>query len=115
PFYRYDGVALQSDGRIIVSSSSTSNDIALARFNTAGSLDASCGNAGVVDTPLLKTSGAYTVSIESDDSIIAAGTDGGCYVVARYLADGTLDTSYGTDGVLIKCIHNSDVISKSAL
>lgn len=98
------GIALQSDGKLIVTgSSSTAGQIswALVRYNSNGSLDSSFGAGGKV----LTTMGggiAKTVAVQNDGKIVAAGSsttgNKGSFAVARYLSDGSLDASFGSGG-----------------
>jgi uncharacterized delta-60 repeat protein len=104
-----DGIALdvmtQSDGKIIAAGF-TSNDFLIVRMNTNGSLDTSWGGTGIVKTDLTGTWERITrVAIQSDGKIIAAGYSGtnvNDLTVARYNANGTLDTSFGVNGFLNK-------------
>src|SRR5215831_19331694 len=57
-----------------------------------GALDASFGNAGVVITS--ESSGGEDIAVQEDGRIIVAGEES----VVRYKGDGTLDTTFGTDG-----------------
>ena len=109
-------IALQPDGKIVVVGVTTaahnvgSNfELALARFNADGSLDPSFGTNGITITAA-PSGFSYdqppAVALQPDGKIvIAAGTspadDGsGEFVVARYDASGTLDTTFGQDGLI---------------
>jgi uncharacterized delta-60 repeat protein len=99
-----NSVALQPDGKIVVAGdSNSSRNFALARYNSDGSLDASFGGTGKVTTDFGSTySWARSVTLQADGKIVAAGAtgDGSNYqfAVARYNADGSLDTSFDGDG-----------------
>jgi uncharacterized delta-60 repeat protein len=76
---------------------------AVARYNTDGTLDTSFSGDGKVTTNF--TSGddfAFGVAIQGlTGTIVAAGRaggSGGTFALARYLSDGTLDTTFGGDG-----------------
>ncbi|HEX4245428.1 MAG TPA: hypothetical protein VHY77_07680, partial [Acidimicrobiales bacterium] len=92
------GVALQSDGRIVVGgyfqAAVSANDLAVLRYNTDGSLDSSFGTGGA---SLVNTGGAddfgNAVALEpgSLGAIVVAGSDqpsGGSpqFLLARFLA-----------------------------
>jgi uncharacterized delta-60 repeat protein len=104
------GIDLQSDGKIIVAGSSDtsgSNDFALVRYNANGTLDTSFGASGKAVTDISAGSDdiAKAVALQSDGKIIAAGTsDSGSgyrdHTVVRYNSDGSLDSSFGTSGVV---------------
>jgi uncharacterized delta-60 repeat protein len=108
-------VAIQSDGKIVVAGSSGElnefDDFALIRFNADGSLDTNFGSGGSVVTSILGQDDiVHSVAIQSDGKIVGAGeTKNGTYdefALARYNADGTLDTSFGNAGG--KVITNSN-------
>jgi uncharacterized delta-60 repeat protein len=100
-----DGLALQSDGKIIVAATSTllgMREIIVARLNTDGQLDTTFGQGGKVETQPDGFAGG--VVVQSDDKIVVAGnvpagTDRD-YVVLRLLADGRPDSTFGTGGVV---------------
>ena len=90
-----------------VATSNLDSDFALARYTPDGSLDATFGVGGKVTTDfsgLNESAGA--LAIQSDGKIVAAGyvvqTGGPPYntdfALARFNADGSLDTTFGFDG-----------------
>jgi uncharacterized delta-60 repeat protein len=103
-----NGVAVQADGKLVVVGFAPSGagvgDFALARYNADGSLDTSFGTGGRVTTGFSAGgAGAYAVALQSDGKIVAAGkvstVDGvSDFALARYNADGSLDTSFGSGG-----------------
>jgi uncharacterized delta-60 repeat protein len=104
------GVALQSNGKIVaVGGAAVFTDrgrFALARYNTHGRLDKSFGGDGKVTTNFTsRADSAYGVAIQADGKIAAAGgaavftfTEQSSFALARYDADGTLDSAFDTDG-----------------
>ncbi len=104
----------QSDGRLVVASTSM-NTFAVTRYLPTGALDATFSGDGKVtinlgDTILRAT--AEDVAVQADGRIIVAGsvtrlsaTDSTIaetdVVLARLNANGTLDTSFGTNGIVI--------------
>jgi uncharacterized delta-60 repeat protein len=99
-------VAIQSDGKILVagvSANGSSVDFALARYNSDGTLDISFDSDGRVTTSFAAGSDAgSSVTLQPDGKIIVAGqsfngsnTD---FAIARYNADGSLDTTFGDGG-----------------
>ncbi|VXC14391.1 hypothetical protein [Massilia sp. 9I] len=74
----------------------------LARHNADGSVDTSFGNgAGYMILPLVATNG-FDIAVQADGKVVAAlgvmnGANSGLKVL-RYHADGTLDTSFGSNG-----------------
>lgn len=101
-------VAIQPDGKIIVvghTGQITNGDFAVVRYNANGSLDTSFNGDGVITTPIgTGHDEAHSVAIQSDGKIIAAGYawNGLNYdfALARYNADGSLDTSFDGDGIV---------------
>ena len=104
-------VALQSDGKIIAAGNSSavgvfSVDFALARYNTNGSLDSTFGSNGTVLTSFGgNLSAAFDVAVQPDGKIVAVGVAGNGaagsdFGIARYSANGTLDPTFGTGGLV---------------
>lgn len=97
-------VAIQPDGRIVAAGRNTNNsssDFTLVRYNADGSLDMSFGTGGIVLTPIGPIGDLIaSVAILPDGRIVAAGSNDGDFALARYNADGTLDTSFDTDGIV---------------
>ncbi len=108
---------LQPDGKIIAIgwTGVTNNDtthytnFALVRYNVDGTLDTTFGNDGIVTTNLGlddSTNYAYAGTLQPDDKILVAGStnkDGGTnfdFALVRYLPDGTLDTTFGNNGIV---------------
>ncbi len=103
-------VALQPDGKIILggyTSNGVHNDFALARYNTNGTLDASFGTGGKVITDFSQWYDAgYSLALQPDGKIILGGYASinplpNDFALARYNSNGTLDTSFGTNGKVI--------------
>lgn len=106
-------VALQSDGKIVVSGyCSLSNTVfAVARYNTNGTLDATFGTGGKVTTAIGTTADInYTTALQSNGKIVSAGfsTSGPnlIFAVVRYTSNGTLDATFGTGGKVTTVIGN---------
>jgi uncharacterized delta-60 repeat protein len=101
-----EAMAVQPDGKIVVageSNSPTSDPIVLARYNANGTLDTSFGNGGEATAGSGGSGGTERmgVALQSDGKIVTAGFDAGTtgdMEVTRFNADGTLDTSFGTNG-----------------
>ncbi len=105
----FQDVAIQTDGKILaVDSAEGESDLdwALVRYLSDGSLDTSFGAGGKVLTPLgAHDDLAHAVAIQNDGKIIVGGlltnsnfTRTGALV--RYNANGAIDTTFGTDGVM---------------
>jgi uncharacterized delta-60 repeat protein len=101
-------VVVQPDGKVVVAgdyqnpSATLPGGFALARYNANGSLDTTFGSGGKVVTPLWG-SNLHDVALQSNGEIVlvaqaaeSVGQDDH-FAVARYNANGTLDTGFGAD------------------
>lgn len=84
---------------------------ASAQSPQAGDFDASFGNTGLVSTSLRTYNQAYAIAVQSDQKIVVVGpsfgsgqANGG--MIVRYNADGTLDSSFDTDGIAVFDANN---------
>ncbi|HEY2388861.1 MAG TPA: hypothetical protein VGK30_18035 [Candidatus Binatia bacterium] len=113
----------QADGKLLLLVNVTplpfQSRTVLRRLNSNGTVDTGFGMAGSAEVPFI--TGAYldpfhvatlpvNVLVQSDGKLLAivngtSYTDQTVYrskvVIARFLANGTLDTSYGADGVVL--------------
>ena len=111
-------VTIQDDGKIIAAGDSYDGDsiyyFALIRYNTNGTLDTTFGTGGMVTTNIgpVGDSAAKSLLVQKDGKIVAAGstmTDTHPYfALTRYNSNGTPDTSFGTDGVVITEVSSAD-------
>jgi uncharacterized delta-60 repeat protein len=112
-------IALQANGKIVVAGTTNTSggldEFAVARYNADGSLDTSFNGTGKVSTGVAALNGDGTgVTVQGDGKIVVAGvafgggtSNPGDFVVVRYNADGSLDTSF--DGV-----NSAPVLNTSA-
>jgi uncharacterized delta-60 repeat protein len=115
-------LALQPDGKIIVSgvcSNGANSDFCLARYLANGTFDTSFNSTGKVITPIGSSDDyGYSVVLQPDDKIVVAGycVSGANFdfCLARYLANGTLDTSFGSAGKVITAIGSGNDVANSA-
>jgi uncharacterized delta-60 repeat protein len=97
-------ITVQPDGKIVVAGKTdngTGFDFALARYNSNGSLDSSFGSGGKVTTDFFgqgNVAVAEAVAIQHDGKIVVAGTVGNFFGLARYNANGSLDSTFGSGG-----------------
>src|SRR5437762_3402075 len=108
----------QPDGKLVAAgyaSVSGTYDLALVRYNTDGSLDSTFGTGGKVTTPV-GSAGDYVNALvfKSDGKLVAAGNTEAStrdFVVVRYNATGTLDTTFGTGGKVITAVGTGDDVA----
>ena len=100
-------VATQADGKVVVAGTAwdanSKISFALVRYNTDGSLDTTFGNNGQVITPVttsIQQGRIYGLIVEPDQKIVVSGEDGSNMEVARYNTDGSLDSTFGTGGIV---------------
>jgi len=122
-------VVIQPDGKIVVVGGAFPlftflGDFEVVRYNANGSLDTSFGNGGIVTTSFPgQGSYAFSVALQPDGKIIAAGTDfvdfssednsNTDFALERYNPDGTPDITFGSDGQVTTDFDgfNDDVFS----
>lgn len=100
-----DALVLQSDGKLVAAGwvwrGGGASDFALARYKRNGILDTSFGDGGIATTSIADQDRAYTVVQQPDGKLVAAGTARLTpAAIVRYNADGSLDTSFGDDGIV---------------
>ena len=100
-------VAIQFDGKIVAAGTSMVGgtfDFAVARFLPSGAPDVSFGSGGRVTTDFGFQELAFDVGIQTDGKILVVGgadkVGGADVVLARYNANGTLDSSFGVGGLV---------------
>jgi uncharacterized delta-60 repeat protein len=100
-------VAVQPDGKIIAGGFNLSGSISfvLVRYNPDGTLDNTFGTNGKVITQIGIQAFLYAIAFQPDGKIVAAGvsymTLVGDFVIARYNANGSLDTTFGVGGKVV--------------
>src|SRR6185312_5288014 len=109
-------LAVQFDGSVVIGSHE-GTQLAVYRFGSDGTLDASFGSGGVATTvgalpvgtsPVVSSDGSVAgavtkLAIQPYGEIVAAGQtpQGGVYALARFTSVGALDSSFGGSGVVL--------------
>lgn len=108
-----NGVVLQPDGKFVVAGTASDSatrpvatDIALARYNSDGSLDSGFGTGGETAIPFPDSASEQgnAVALSADGKIIIAGAAFKTFAtppdfaLVRYNSDGSLDTGFGSGG-----------------
>lgn len=109
-----EDVILQPDGKIVIGGgefSSGHEKLLLVRYNSDGTPDTSFGNGGVVTTDVDPLGAQINALVLQPDGKIVAGgfvvTSAQSpfpfsqFLLARYNADGTLDDTFGDQGIVI--------------
>jgi uncharacterized delta-60 repeat protein len=107
------GVAVQPDGKIVICGytyNGSTYDIALARYNTNGTLDNSFDGDGKLITVVGTTVIVSAISIQTDGKILVAGYNYNgspstytsiAFALFRYNADGSLDNTFNGTGKVL--------------
>jgi uncharacterized delta-60 repeat protein len=112
---------LQNDGKILVGgrTGSSSQYFSILCLNSDGTLDNSFGTLGKVQTLMIGQSLPYSIALQTDGKILMGGyvlngSNGYDFALVRYLSNGTLDTTFGTNGIVVTTISTlfSDSIRK---
>ena len=114
-------IAIQTDGKIVA----VGHGFSVVRYNTDGSLDASFGTGGIVGTSFgMQYQWVNSVALQTDGRIVAAGSAGFCdddencfydFALARYNPDGSLDTSFDSDGKVTTAFGTYDIANSVVL
>lgn len=113
---RANAIALQADGKIVAAGFTENGlieEFAVIRYNTNGSLDLSFDTDGIVTTPIgASMAKANAVAIQADGKIVVAGFSAvgadNAFTLVRYNANGSLDASFDTDGIVTTVFGGSN-------
>jgi uncharacterized delta-60 repeat protein len=111
-------LAIQPNGKIVVAGQASDN-FALVRYNSNGSLDNSFDGDGKLITDF-GSSAAYALAIQTNGKIVVAGqafnldntTD---FALARYNSNGSLDNTFDGDGKLTTDFGGYDGVTSLAI
>ena len=116
-YYNYGrALVLQPDGKIILAGNGGTigiNGFFLVRYNTDGSTDGSFGKEGKTITPISRYAEILSIALQPDGKIVAAGyilnqSADADIALARYKPDGSLDSTFGSNGIVITDIRKDD-------
>ena len=100
-------IALQSNGQIVVAgfAQNSQPNFAVARYNTDGSLDTTFNSSGsmpgTVTTPIgADQANAYALAIQPNGQLVVGGISNNSMALVRYNTDGSLDSAFGTGGIV---------------
>ena len=112
-------LALQNDGKIIAVGSGTisgSNLYILVRYNSNGRLDTTFGATGIIIGGFNDQTYVSDVELLPDGKIVIVGTLGNqsrAQFVARFNTDGTIDNTFGVEGVAKLAVAGSSAYGTS--
>src|SRR5262249_44265880 len=98
------GLGIQTDGKIVIAGLTIVNNVSnfvLARYNPNGTLDSTFGTGGKTVTDFGADDRAFSMALQADGKIVAAGMTGANFALARYNTNGTLDATFGSGGKVI--------------
>jgi uncharacterized delta-60 repeat protein len=105
--YAY-ALALQGDKIIVAGyTGNPYSDFALARYTANGLLDPSFGEQGILTGYFPIRDGRFSSTVMQGDKIIAVGTALSDFILARYMTNGALDSSFGVNGLVLTDFNNS--------
>jgi uncharacterized delta-60 repeat protein len=94
------GLAVQSDGRIVVAGFGDANrHIVLARYNANGLLDTTFNGTGKVLTTGNGSTG-FSLALQTDGKILVTGGSANLFILLRCNTDGSMDTSFNDTGIV---------------
>lgn len=116
---RTRAIALQADGKIIAAgyfNEGIDDQTFVTRFNTDGSADNTFGNNGIATLDIAANDDRFwALYVFPDGKILAGGTtdpsDDADYLLVKYLSDGTLDNSFGSNGIALNNFSVNDFVS----
>jgi uncharacterized delta-60 repeat protein len=121
-FESYFSLAVQSDNKIVIAGQNmgpTGSDFSCIRYNSDGSLDTSFDSDGKVITQIgVRTDIAFDIKIQTDGKIVLAGfsnqgLNNDEFALVRYNPNGSLDTTFDSDGIVITQFTTTEDTAKS--
>ena len=115
-FAAIQGMALQPDGKVLVGGNlliGNGADLFMARLLPNGALDPDYGTDGISTPTTSATGGSFwAMALQSDGKVLMSGDDVAGFnskmMTVRLLADGALDTAFGTGGVALTDIGSNN-------
>lgn len=109
-------MALQSDGKVLVGGFAIQDQtsFALVRYTTSGALDTTFNSTGIVTTSIGVGCSMSSVKPLSSGKILVGGTavvGTAQFALARYNSNGSLDTTFGSSGIVLTQIGEMAALS----
>jgi uncharacterized delta-60 repeat protein len=112
----FDGMAMDGSGRIVLAGQSDGVTPTLVRYTPNGALDTSFGTGGVLMTNISAINSGVNVVLQPDGKIVLActpidpATNSHEFMAARFNANGTVDSTFGSGGVVTTHLGGDDGI-----
>ncbi|MEP7319710.1 MAG: T9SS type A sorting domain-containing protein, partial [Panacibacter sp.] len=105
PGDQFSSLALQQDGKIVISYNESEQVGSLVRFKTDGTKDSTFGINGTVTTEISSRNLIYDLLIQPDGKVLAAGgsdktANKEILVLLKFDSNGTPDTTFGDNGIV---------------
>ncbi len=94
-----NSLGIQSNGKIIIGGYSSNGFLAI-RVNINGTLDNTFGTNGYKLIPMELGDEVRSMTIQADDKIVLIGKSGFDMVAVRLNTDGSIDSGFGTNGIV---------------
>ena len=104
-----NSVAVQNDGKIVIGGTvliGATQKFGIARYNTNGTPDNSFGTNGQVVTDIDTLGDCVCVKVLSNGKILGLGRGMHDFILVRYLSNGSKDSTFGMNGIVISDIPN---------
>jgi len=117
-------MALQEDGKVLMCGyidDGLDNQTFVIRLNTDGTLDETFGNNGKVTLDIGGNDDRlFKICVLGDGKILAGGftqnsSNQNDYLLLRYLSNGTLDNTFGSNGIKMHNFNSTDIVSDMVL
>ena len=107
-------IAIQADGKLIIGGHTyykSNDDFIAARLNADGQLDNRFAYSGITNVDIGSRDMGYSIISLPDQSILLAGESGWGVGIAKFTANGSLDSNFGQGGkVVLSDFSHSEVV-----
>lgn len=108
------GMAIQSDGKIVIGSQDGATQFAIGRFTNTGTVDSTFGTNGKVTLTVSgQTQEIKDIALQADGKVLAGAVRSTFYtendfVVIRISTNGIIDSTFGNNGFVIEDMDSVD-------